>query len=189
MQRPSFNETFLNTCFIWSERSSCQKLQTATVIVKNNNIISIGYNGVPSKKKHCTDYWREFFYHAKFKNQLNTNNEYNLFCKEIISELKYNDNLISNISTYDEFIQSELFKVLHHYWSDKNELHAELNALLQAETSVKDAELYTLYSPCRQCAKSIISAKISKVYYRNEYQNDKEGLLLLERSDIEVKKI
>ncbi len=36
-----------------SKRSTCLKYKTGAVLVLNNHIIATGYNGAPSKLKHC----------------------------------------------------------------------------------------------------------------------------------------
>ena len=184
--RISFKQIFIETCTLWKKRSTCQRLQTAAVLVRDNNIISIGYNGVPRNQKHCIDFWKEFYDTIK---GLESNDEILLFYDAIVKDLNFNYNLMININSYEEFINSEVFLILHHYWSDLNELHAEQNALLQAEVSTSGATLYTLYSPCRQCAKSIISAKIYKVIYDVEYSRDLQGIELLKSSGIIVEKI
>lgn len=190
-ERPSFTKLFMDTCDLWAQRSTCQRLHTAAIIVKNNNIISIGYNGVPSNQPHCTTFWQEFYEFAQDTNGLCTdvvNQELLQFIKNMEQDLAITMDAIKPYSTYVEFITSDLFRCLHHYWSDANELHAELNAILQAETSLANATLYTLYSPCRQCAKSIISAKIKKVIYREIYNRDLDGIKLLEKTGIEVER-
>jgi dCMP deaminase len=186
--RPSFDIMFLKTCNLWKERSTCQRLQTAAIIVKDNNIISIGYNGVPTNQKHCIDFWKEFYIIIKGLSGISPNNELLKFHNSIIKDLNFNDNILLPFTTYEEFIKSDEFRILHHYWSDMNELHAEQNALLQSEISTNGATLYTLYSPCRQCAKSIISAKIKKVIYNYDYSRDLEGIEMLKHSGIDIKK-
>jgi dCMP deaminase len=187
--RISFPDMFMETCMLWRKRSTCQRLQTAAVVVKNNNIISIGYNGVPHTQKHCTTFWKQFYECAKQTNSETPEPDLLAFYESIVKDLNFNISVMNGIETYEDFIASDTFAVLHHNWSDKYELHAELNALLQAETSTHGASLFTFYSPCRQCAKSIISAKIVKVVYHDEYKRDTEGLNLLERSGISVQKI
>ncbi len=46
-------------------------------------------------------------------------------------------------------------------------IHAEMNALLHATTSVAGAHLYTTHHPCPDCVKAICTAGISKVYFRS----------------------
>jgi len=187
--RPSFEELFIETCKLWARRSTCQRLQTAAVIVKNNNIVSIGYNGVPSNNTHCWDFWREFYNCAMGTAIISAAMQE--FYESIVRDLGFNISILKkeNIQSYDDFVKSDCFGVLHHYWSDKNELHAELNAILQAEHSVVGATLYTLYSPCRQCAKSIIAARVSRVVYHEQYKRDSEGLTLLQKNNVIVNKI
>ena len=45
MNRPSWNEYFKEIVQITSKRSSCNRLQVGCLLVKNNRIISQGYNG------------------------------------------------------------------------------------------------------------------------------------------------
>jgi dCMP deaminase len=51
-------------------------------------------------------------------------------------------------------------------------VHAEKNAIYNASSSVEDAILFVSLFPCNECAKDIIQAGISKVYYLdNPYPN------------------
>nr|QDY51747.1 cytidine and deoxycytidylate deaminase zinc-binding region [Mimiviridae sp. ChoanoV1] len=45
MERPSWDEYFKTICLVTKERSSCHRLQVGCLLVKNNRIISQGYNG------------------------------------------------------------------------------------------------------------------------------------------------
>jgi dCMP deaminase len=45
MNRPSWDEYFKKICLVTSERSSCHGLQVGCLLVKDNRIISQGYNG------------------------------------------------------------------------------------------------------------------------------------------------
>jgi dCMP deaminase len=45
MERPSWNEYFKEIVQITSKRSSCERLKVGCLIVKENRIISQGYNG------------------------------------------------------------------------------------------------------------------------------------------------
>ncbi|QPI18029.1 dCMP deaminase [Pectobacterium phage POP12] len=65
---------------------------------------------------------------------------------------------------------------LHSEWSDRNEIHSEMAAILNAQKKgivLKYATLYTTQSPCNQCAKHIgfIAAYegISRVVYLDKY--------------------
>lgn len=45
---------FMETAEIVSRRSTCFRRNVGAVIVSDNNIVSIGYNGPPSGHPHCT---------------------------------------------------------------------------------------------------------------------------------------
>ena len=53
--RPSWDEYFMKMAYLVSERSTCLRHHVGAVIVKNNHLISSGYNGSPSGTKDCTE--------------------------------------------------------------------------------------------------------------------------------------
>jgi len=55
MTRPNWDTYFFNIAKLASERSTCLRRQVGSVIIKNNNILSTGYNGSPIKTTHCTE--------------------------------------------------------------------------------------------------------------------------------------
>lgn len=54
-QRPSWNEYFMDLAELISRRSTCLRRQVGAVLVKDEHIISTGYNGAPSGLPHCLD--------------------------------------------------------------------------------------------------------------------------------------
>lgn len=67
-------------------------------------------------------------------------------------------------------------------------LHAEANAitkLARSNNSATGATLYITLSPCRECAKLIHQAGISRLVYRDEYK-DSQGLDFLRTAGIEL---
>lgn len=46
--KPKFVQAFMRSAEVFAELSSAQRLKVGCVIVKDNRIISIGYNGMPS---------------------------------------------------------------------------------------------------------------------------------------------
>lgn len=161
--RPDWDNIFMEICETISKRSTCVRIQTASIIIRDTNIISIGYNGVPSGQEHCKDYW------------------YKYWKKQSSEKLEDID--------YDIFITSNEFYRNHHEYSIQNELHAEMNAILQSETGLKNCVLYTIYSPCIQCAKAIVSAKIGTVIYKKRYHRDIKGIEFLKKHDVYVKQL
>lgn len=70
-------------------------------------------------------------------------------------------------------------------------LHAESNVLskcMVAGNSTKGATMYVTMSPCRECSKLIIQAKIARVVYLEEYR-DIAGLELMRTCGITVEKL
>jgi dCMP deaminase len=55
MSRPSWIEYFAKIAELTSKRSNCIRKQVGCIIVKDNRIISTGYNGTPSGMKNCFD--------------------------------------------------------------------------------------------------------------------------------------
>ena len=104
------------------------------------------------------------------------------------NNIQFNENDILKYSTFDEFLKGIVFLKLHHYWSLKNENHAEMNAICQAGNSLQGTTIYTVYSPCIQCAKVIASAGISKVYYKYLYTTDNnKSIEFLQNCGVSVK--
>lgn len=55
MGRPSKDEYYLKIALAVSERSTCLRRNYGAVIVKNDRIISTGYNGAPRGIENCCD--------------------------------------------------------------------------------------------------------------------------------------
>jgi dCMP deaminase len=82
---------------------------------------------------------------------------------------------------------------LHHEFSLREEIHAEVNAIIDAgkrETLEPDSTLYVTLAPCENCGKIILAAGIKKIFYKDEYDlGDDKGIAFLRRSGIEVIKL
>ena len=155
--RPDWHTTFMNITRELSKRSLCLKIKTAAIIVKNTQIIAMGYNGTFSKTTECCDKWKEVWQKRK-----------------------------EQIMTFKEWIISDEFKDSHRDWSAKEEIHAEANALSNiSKKDSKDCILYTLYSPCDTCAKEIINYGIKHVYYRIKYSRGDGALERLKGMGVE----
>lgn len=67
-------------------------------------------------------------------------------------------------------------RVKHHSFSEKFEIHAEMNAILDMAKrglSPADSTLYITTAPCKNCAKLIIVSGITRVVYLNAYDREK----------------
>jgi len=55
MTRPDWDTYFLNIAKEVATRSTCPRASVGAVVVKNNRILTTGYNGSPPGKVHCID--------------------------------------------------------------------------------------------------------------------------------------
>jgi dCMP deaminase len=55
MDRPSWEEYFMEIAHLVARRSSCLRRQVGAVMVKGKNILATGYNGTPSGITHCDE--------------------------------------------------------------------------------------------------------------------------------------
>lgn len=73
---------------------------------------------------------------------------------------------------------------------DPEVIHAELNCLgklLEQGVSAKDSVVYVTYSPCLDCAKLLVRAKVKRVVYLEAYRKT-EGIDYLEKYNVQVEK-
>ena len=55
MERPSWEEYFMDIAKLVAKRSTCLRRQVGAVVVKDKNILATGYNGTPSGITHCSE--------------------------------------------------------------------------------------------------------------------------------------
>ena len=55
MERPSWDEYFMEFAELARKRSTCLRRGVGAVIVKNNRLMATGYNGVPKGLRHCSE--------------------------------------------------------------------------------------------------------------------------------------
>ena len=86
-------------------------------------------------------------------------------------------------SSFRKFIASDKFIELHNQWAHENEIHAEVNCIVNARENCTGAILFSVTSPCMECAKLIHGAKIYKVYY--DELKDRRGVEFLAKNGIQ----
>lgn len=152
-------EYFIEVTKVTSKLSTCASKQVGALLVKDNRILAIGYNGVPAGHKHCNEIFNS-------KTIKLSKEDADIFNRRVI-----------------EFSKEE--RVQHSNWSTLNEIHAEQNLIaFCAKNGIKTdgAELYCSLSPCIHCAKIIYASGITKVYYLEEYDRDKTGIEFLSKN-------
>ena len=55
MDRPTWDEYFIDITLAVARRSTCQRAQVGAVIVKDKRILTTGYNGAPKGLPHCLE--------------------------------------------------------------------------------------------------------------------------------------
>jgi dCMP deaminase len=156
---------YMQMAYQTAKLSYAQRRRVGCIIVKDEQIVSYGYNGTP---------------HG-FDNQ----------CEEI--ETRYYDNPDAAAILEDNgwIMPNDNSCTCHRYVTKREVLHAESNAITKLAKSTmtsNGADLYTTTAPCFDCAKLIIQAGIKRVYYSEDYR-DMSGVELLNKSNIEVKEV
>jgi len=156
----TWHQYFKDITKLTASKSTCLRLQVGAVLVRENRIVSIGYNGVPHGEKHCNVYFKELYDAGK-------------------TEEKYGN--------FYEYLNSKEFYRTHGEFSLQNELHGETNCIgwaAKSGVSTNGCELYVTDSPCTNCAKLILTSGIKAVYYNKKYDRDQNGIELLIRNKI-----
>jgi len=162
-------QAHLDVAVRYSKLSKARRLQVGCIVVKDNRIISIGYNGMPSGwDNDCED---KVWLPRDTGGWLDPGTIFAMYP------------LVGDHPEYGEW---------HYKLKTKDEvLHAESNAiakLAKCNDSGDGADLFVTHSPCIHCAKLIHQTGIRGVYYGKNYRDD-AGIDFLKRSGIEVVKL
>ena len=152
-----------------SKLSHAMRLQVGAVIVKDDSVISYGYNGMPAGwDNNCED--KVFDPGAGGW----------LDPEEI--DAKY---------PYEGWHDGAGRNVRYGLKTKPEVLHAESNAiakLAKSHNSGVGATMFITHAPCLDCAKLIYQSGIGSVLYRNSYR-DTGGVEFLEKSGVKVEQV
>ena len=151
------------------ELSHARRLQVGAVVVKDDSVISYGYNGMP----------------AGWDNNCE-NKVYDPGAGGWLSPEEFDEKY-----PYEEWHDGAQRLVRYGLKTKPEVLHAESNAiakLARSSQSGRDADIFITHAPCLDCAKLIYQSGISSVYYRNSYR-DVAGIEFLEKSGIKIEQI
>jgi dCMP deaminase len=158
--KQKYIKAHMKAASVYAELSSAVRLHVGCVIVKDNTIIGIGYNGMPSDwDNNC----EELEYVLK-------------------SECQQSDDWMKK-SGYTETAHG--WSKLH---SKPEVLHAETNAIAKVSRSTNSSDgatMFITHAPCLECAKIIHQAGIKEVYYKNDYRSQ-AGINFLKKCEIEI---
>jgi len=164
--KSKFIDVHMKVAETYANLSSATRLKVGCVIVKNDTIIGIGYNGMPSG-------WDNV-------------------CEEVIYKestgFEDAEFLFENGWTFGTDKETAL-------WSKKvtkpEVIHAEINAISKVSRSTNSsdgADMFITHAPCIECSKALFQAGIKKVFYRNTYRSE-DGLKFLEKCNVYVEKV
>ena len=131
-ERPNWTQYFKNIVEMTAMRSPCKRLHVGCLLVKDNRIISQGYNGFLPGCPH------------------------------------------------ESFIRDG---------HEMATVHAEQNAITDCAkrgVSCDGAEAYITHYPCANCMKLLCAVGIKKIYYINDYNNDKLVKFFSTQTDIDI---
>ena len=150
----------------YAQLSTATRLKVGAIVVKENRVISIGYNGMPSGWSNvCED--TEFV--------------------PLNDDMNYQEMVDKGFTFGADKDTSGFVRTI----TKPEVLHAETNAIAKLARSTESglgAVLFCTHAPCLDCAKLIYQSGIEKVYYRNQYRSQ-AGIDFLTMSNIEVNKV
>lgn len=165
MPRIPIEITYMQVAYQFAKLSYAIRRKVGCVIVKDNQVISFGYNGTP----------------RGFDNK----------CEE--DDIKYYENPDIALELIEDhgYNCDNGCCVKKDAITKREVLHAESNAIMKVAKSTMSCEgatLYTTTCPCFDCAKLIIQAGILIVYYTEDYR-DMSGVELLKTAGIIVNQV
>jgi dCMP deaminase len=159
----------MKTAQIFSELSHARRLHVGAIVVKDDRIISIGYNGMPSGwDNDCEDkVWDSGAGGWLDPDEFDANYPYEGWHEGAQRNVRY------GLKTKAEV------------------LHAESNAiakLAKSNDSGDGADIFITHAPCIECAKLIHQSGIKRVWFRDQYRDD-SGIKFLKNSGILVEQV
>ena len=173
-------QKFIDMYMDWADRtaqlSHAKRLQVGAVIVKDDSVISYGYNGMPAGwDNNCED-----------KDYMSGDAGGWLSPEEIYEQWPFEETVV--VANDNESFET----TMRYRLKTKPEvLHAESNAVAKLARSIQsgsNADIFITHAPCLDCAKLIYQSGISSVYYRNSYR-DVAGVEFLEKSGVKVEQV
>lgn len=55
MNRPTWDEYFMEMAHVAKKRATCLSRQVGAVLIKDNRVVATGYNGTPTGTRHCNE--------------------------------------------------------------------------------------------------------------------------------------
>jgi dCMP deaminase len=158
MIKERYKKVYYNIAQEISSLSYANRLKVGAIIVKDNRIISIGFNGTPP----------------------NWNNE----CEEVLITHDERDTYFEK----DQWTFNKETKQYTRLKTKPELIHAEMNSLhklASSNESGNNASMFCTHSPCIECAKGVVMTGIKDFYYIDKYRSE-DGLSFLLKSGVNV---
>jgi dCMP deaminase len=140
--KQKFRDAYMKVAETFAGLSSARRLHVGAIIVKDDRIISIGYNGMPSGwDNNCED--KIYCDDGDYKEQL--------LPKDANKWMSY------KLVTKPEVLHAETNAIAK---------------LAKSTESGIGADMFITHAPCLDCAKLVYQSGINSVYYRNAYRNE-----------------
>jgi dCMP deaminase len=159
---------YMNIAKECAKMSRAVRLQVGAVVVKDNNIISFSWNGMPSGWDNNCEFWEK---------KIEWDNPSQVY------------KLIEEGWAWHE--DEDGGSYLRRLKTRPEVLHAESNAiskLARSSESGAGASMFITHSPCIDCAKLIYQSGVVAVYYTVDYRCS-SGIEFLKRCGIKVERL
>ena len=169
MPRIPIDKIYMQIAYQTAKLSYAERRKVGCIIVKDEQIVSFGYNGTPHGFENECESIETITIEASYKET-----------PDVVLDLEA-----------DGFICKGDCCTKKVYTTKREVLHAESNAITKLAKSTmtsNGADLYTTTAPCFDCSKLIIQAGIKRVFFSEDYR-DMSGIELLEKAGIEVNEV
>jgi dCMP deaminase len=160
--KPKLLQAYMKTAETFAELSHAKRLHVGAIVVKDDRIISIGYNGMPAGWDNNCEY-KEYLTHG---------HSFGEFAADYFNQTD-EDGRMYRLRTRPEV------------------LHAERNALdklAKGNEGGAGSTMFITHAPCLECAKSIYGAGIQQVFYGEEYRST-DGIEFLKKCGVEITQV
>ena len=161
-----FDYAHMKVAQTYADLSYAKRLQVGAIVVKDNRIISIGYNGTPAGwTNECEEI--EFIEDSGHLDY------------EILVSQGYVFGADKDTAGWAKSV------------TKPEVIHAEANAIAKLARSTESGEgatMYITHAPCMECSKLIYTAGIKKVFFGKQYRSS-DGIDFLNKCNIEVEEL
>ena len=140
--KPKFVKYYMEIAELTAKLSYAVRLNVGAVIVKGNQILATGYNGMPSGWENVC--------------------EHKVYCED--GDYR-EQQLPKDSNEWKNFKLVSKPEVMH---AERN----ALDKVAASNESTQGAVMFCTHSPCLECAKSIYNTGITEIYYKEDYRSN-----------------